>query len=158
VPYIIDGHNLIAEMEDIDLRDAEDERALVERLTPLAAQEARTFHLFFDRGHHGDRRVHKRGRVRVRFAVPPRTADDAIHDKLREIKGEAGNWIVVSSDREILDHALRVGARTLTSADFIRTKLRKPSAAEGSSKPAPPTSPEDIEGWEALFRRGNDHD
>ena len=158
MPYIIDGHNLIAAMSEIDLQDPDDERAIIERLAPFAAREAVRIHLYFDRGVRADRKTIKVGRITVKFVVPPRTADDAIHAHLRKIGAEAPNWSVVSSDREIREHAEALGAHSFTSAEFIGHKLNPADDDGDVSKPNMPLSSEDVERWEALFRRGSDNE
>ncbi|MDF1499915.1 MAG: NYN domain-containing protein [Anaerolineales bacterium] len=156
MPYIIDGHNLIAAMPGIELHDPDDERALLELLQPLAALETRQIFVYFDQGRTGGRNEFKFGRVRVRFAVPPRTADDAIRAHLQKISAEAPNWVIVSSDREVQQEAARVGARTLSSPAFIEEKLKQSGARPEDEKPRAPLSPHEIERWEALFRDGEE--
>jgi predicted RNA-binding protein with PIN domain len=152
MPYIIDGHNLIAAMPDIELHDAEDELALIEQLRALEQRERRAIYVYFDSGQIGVRNDYRVGRIHVRFCVAPRTADDAIQDQLRSIGKQGPNWVVVSSDREVVAAAARSGARSVTSSAFAK-QLRTPLERESPlGKPERPLSREEIEAWEALFR------
>jgi predicted RNA-binding protein with PIN domain len=156
MPYIIDGHNLIAAMPDIELDAGRDERDLLERLRPFAQREGRSLYVYFDRGYVGGRKNFRIGRIHVHFSVPPRSADDAIHSHLQSIGSEGPNWVVVSSDREIRDQAERIGARTVSSLAFSR-ELQAPDENRSSTeKPIQPLTDEEIDAWEALFRRGTD--
>jgi predicted RNA-binding protein with PIN domain len=151
MPYIIDGHNLIGALPDIALDDAQDERALLELLQPLSQRENRSIYIYFDRGNIGGRNSYTVGRLHIHFSVPPRTADDAIVTQLRSIGREGPNWVVVTSDREILIEAENAGARTMTSREFIDELLSQNHAGQASEKPDRPLSEQDIDAWEALF-------
>jgi hypothetical protein len=50
MPFIIDGHNLIAALPDLDLSDPEDERKLVEILQGFCSRTNRRATVYFDRG------------------------------------------------------------------------------------------------------------
>lgn len=156
MPYIIDGHNLIAAMPGISLKDAQDERALLDVLRPFALRMDRELYVYFDQGRVGERNDLSLGRVHIRFSVPPRTADDAIHSHLRSIGKESPNWVVVSSDREILSHAERLGARRMTSAAFVQELIAEGEGEPSSDKPAQPLSEDQIAAWEKLFRERDD--
>jgi predicted RNA-binding protein with PIN domain len=156
VPYIIDGHNLIAAMPGINLEDAQDERALLDILRPFALRTDRELYVYFDQGRVGERNDLSLGRMHIRFSVPPRTADDAIHSHLRSIGREGPNWVVVSSDREILSHAERIGARRMTSATFARELIAERGDEPSIDKPAQPLSEDQIAAWEKLFRERDD--
>lgn len=154
MPYLIDGHNLIAAMPGIELDELGDERALLERLEAFARRETRMIDIYFDAGRIGGRNDFHLGRIHVHFVVAPRTADDAILSQLRSIGSEAPNWVIVSSDREICDQAERLGARTRSSADFSRELLDQGGRGQTAEKPVQPLSEDEIEEWQALFRRG----
>lgn len=156
MPYIIDGHNLIAALPGIDLHDPEDERALVDQLQPLATREARKIYVYFDQGQSGSPNDFNVGRVHVRFIVPPRSADDAIQAHLQSIGMEGPNWLVVSSDREVQRQAERLGARTISSSAFIDQKLKPVDNTSYDTKPHPPLTADEIDAWEAFFHRGED--
>jgi predicted RNA-binding protein with PIN domain len=96
------------------------------------------------------------GRIHVHFSVAPRTADDAIFTQLQSIGREGPNWVVVSSDREILSEAESVGARTMTSREFIDELFAQDHEGPAAEKPDQPLSEQDIEAWEALFNERGD--
>ena len=156
MPYIIDGHNLIAAMPDIELHDAEDELALVEHLRVLEQRERRAIYVYFDRGQIGGRNDFRVGRIHVRFCVAPRTADDAIQDHLHSIGKQGPNWVVVSSDREVAAAAARSGARSVASRAFAKQLLTPEESESPPGKPERPLSSEEIEAWEALFKGQGD--
>jgi predicted RNA-binding protein with PIN domain len=155
MPYIIDGHNLIAAMPGIDLDDPQDEHTLLDRLQLFASREARQIFVYFDQGQTGIQNDFKLNRIHVRWIVPPRTADDAIRAHLIKIGPEGPNWVVVSSDREVLRQAEKVGARTLTSTAFVNQKLKPSDGPFRQEKPIQPLSQDEIDAWEALFRKGD---
>ncbi|MGD2058923.1 MAG: NYN domain-containing protein [Anaerolineales bacterium] len=156
MPYIIDGHNLIAAMPGINLADAQDERTLLDVLQPFARRVARDLYIYFDQGRLGKRNSFSAGRMHIRFSVPPRTADDDIHAHLRSIGKEGPNWVVVSSDREVLAQAERVGARHMTSEAFVNEITAESDETPSTLKPNTTLSEEQIDAWEKLFRERDD--
>ncbi len=160
MPYLIDGHNLIGQMPGIDLADPEDEARLTAALAAFAARTGREVHVYFDRRAPGAPRSQRQGRLHLRFVTPPRTADDAIRDHLRQLGSQAQNWTVVSSDREVQRAAHRAGARVVSSTTFsreLRAGQRGPAAAD-TEKPEGVQSPEELAYWEELFRLGSERD
>ncbi|MBN1248001.1 MAG: NYN domain-containing protein [Anaerolineae bacterium] len=149
MPYLIDGHNVIAAMEGIDLDDPNDEAKLVLKLRAWTARINRKAVLVFDGGiPGGPSRTLSTPDVRVIFAARQHTiADRIIRERIRELP-DAPNWTVVSSDREILDDAAAAGARTMTAQDFAEAIERPPDV----EKEKPDTvSTEEINGWLAVF-------
>lgn len=160
MPYLIDGHNLIGQMPEIDLADPEDEARLTAALVAFAARTGREVHVYFDQRAPGAPRSHRQGRLHVRFVTPPRTADDAIRDHLRRLGGEARNWTVVSSDHRVQQAARQAGARVLSGAAFSRELLAGPGPGDpaDAEKPEGIQSPEELAYWEELFRREGEED
>ncbi len=152
MPYLIDGHNLIAQIADISLDDPNDEARLLLRLRSFCARTGRKVFVYFDRRAPGAQDPPSAGGLSVHFVKTPRTADDAILAHLRRLGREAHNWTVVSSDREIQQVAKHAGARILTGSDFARLLAPSENVAEESEKPAPPSSKEEVANWERLFR------
>ena len=152
MPYLIDGHNLIAHIQDISLDDPDDEARLLSKLRSFCAHTGRKVFVYFDRRAPGIQDPPTAGGVIVHFVTSPRTADDAIRAHLRRLGREARNWTVVSSDREVQLAAKQAGARTQTSADFARSLTSSDQVVEESEKPAPPYSREELASWERLFR------
>ncbi|MCJ7825748.1 MAG: NYN domain-containing protein [Anaerolineales bacterium] len=152
MPYIIDGHNLIAALPDLDLSDLDDEKKLVEMLQGFCSRTERRATVYFDRGAPGGEPTIKSGRVHVKFVRLPRSADDAIRDHLRKLGKEAPNWTIVSSDREVRSAALRVGASVLHSGAFVQIILQDANTSDQSEKPQEILSDKDLDEWERLFR------
>ncbi len=152
MPFIIDGHNLIAALPDLDLSDPDDERKLVEKLQGFCSRANRRATVYFDRGAPGGEPTIKSGRVDIRFVRLPRTADDAIRDHLLKLGKEAPNWTIVSSDREIISAADRAGAAVLHSDAFGQMISTSTNTSAQSEKPMMKMSDEDIAEWEKLFK------
>ena len=156
MPYLIDGHNLIAQMTDISLDDPDDEARLLSRLRSFCAQKGKKVYVYFDCKAPGAEDPPSTGGLTVRFVKSPRTADDAILAHLRRLGREAHNWTVVSSDREIQQVAKHAGARVLASSDFASLLAPSENIAEDPEKPAPPSSREEVAIWERLFENSEE--
>lgn len=119
MPFLIDGHNVIAALPDIDLADPDDEARLVVKLRAWSGRERRKAIVIFDGGiPGGPSRVLSSPEVRVIFAARHHsTADRIIKERLGALP-DAPNWTVVSSDREVLDNARMTGAKTLSAQEF----------------------------------------
>ena len=154
MPYLIDGHNLIANLPDIQLEDPDDEARLIERLTSFCAKVDKDATVYFDRSALGLQDPVRLGRVTARFVSAPQTADQAIASHLRHLGREASNWTVVSSDRAVQRAGKHAGAQILGSRDFVRLLRPTPTKREVPEKPAPPDSEEEIAAWEQFFRNG----
>ncbi len=152
MPFIIDGHNLIAALPDLDLSDPDDERKLVEMLQGFCSRTNRRATVYFDRGVPGGEPTIKSGRVDVRFVRLPRTADDAIRDHLLKLDKEAPNWTIVSSDREVIDAARRADASVLHSDAFGQMISTSTNTSVQSEKPMVVMSDQDLAEWEKLFK------
>ena len=151
MPFIIDGHNLIAALPDLDLSDLDDEIKLVEMLQGFCSRTQRRATVYFDRGVPSGETTIKSGRVDVRFIRLPRTADDAILAHLLKLDKEAPNWTIVSSDREIRSAARRAGASVLHSDAFVQMIPASVITSDQSEKPLGALSDIDLEEWERLF-------
>ena len=151
MPFLIDGHNVIAAIDDIDLEDPDDEAKLVVRLRSWAARERRWVIVVFDGGlPGGPSRDLSTSQVQVIFASRLHTnADRIIRGRLRRLK-DPGNWTVVTSDHEILDEARRVHARVVHATDFAAWLERVPPA---SAKPESISAAE-VDAWLEVFGDG----
>jgi predicted RNA-binding protein with PIN domain len=153
MPYLIDGHNLIASLPDIELHDPDDEIRLIDRLTRFCARVGKEATVYFDRSALGLHDPVRLGSVTARFVSEPQTADQAIASHLRYLGGEAGNWSVVSSDHAVQRAAKHAGARILSSREFADMLQPTPPRREIPEKPSAPASEEEIAAWEQLFRK-----
>jgi predicted RNA-binding protein with PIN domain len=152
MPYLIDGHNLIGQTPGLHLGEPDDEAQLIELLRAFCARTGSRATVYFDRGHPAAQAPPSGGRVSAHFITAPQTADQAIVRHLRRLRGEARNWTVVSSDREVERAAAGAGAQRLASREFAR-RLRARTAVAEPEKPENPLTKEDLEYWEKRFRR-----
>lgn len=154
--YLIDGHNLIAKMPDIDLADPDDEAQLVLRLRSwTAASRKRRVTVYFDGGLPGGPAHDLSGaRLKVIFASAGRSADDLILRQIRKIKNPP-EATVVTSDREILTAAERRKMPTISSeifAESLEEEASERARPEPSAKPDEPSlSEEEVAQWLELF-------
>lgn len=154
MPYLIDGHNLIAALPDIDLSDEHDEAQLVIKLRGFAARKKTKCTVIFDRGLPGGASHLSTPSVKVVFAAGPSDADAVIKRRIRKTP-DAANWTLVSSDRDIVNYARRQRMNQMTAAEFARLLQHNDQnrpASGLSDKPAP--SQADTDHW--LKRFGGD--
>lgn len=151
MPFLIDGHNLIAALPDLQLDDPHDEVWLVLRLRLWAAREGRKAVVVFDQGLPGGKsRALSGGGVEVVFASQGRsTADAVIRERLRRLRNPGG-WTVVTSDREVQAAARTVGAQVMTSPTFA-AQLAPPTPPETAPDKPEALSPAEMAEWLALF-------
>ena len=117
--YLIDGHNLIARIPDIDLADPDDEVRLVLRLRGwTAAGRKRRVTVVFDQGlPGGEERLLSTGPVKVIFAPAGKTADSVLISRIRRVRNPR-EYTLISSDRRILDAAGGRGMPSTRSEEF----------------------------------------
>jgi len=118
--YLIDGYNLIGQMDHIQLSDIDKEEKLAVYLNKHSNIKDR-FEIIFD-GHrenpeYGNRSVNNR--VTSFFTPSDQSADDYIKDKC-ETKQNKSGWMLVTSDNDILAHAKHNNVSTIKSEDFIK--------------------------------------
>ena len=151
MPLLIDGHNLIARMPDIDLADADDEAELVRRLRQYCRRQRRRATVVFDAGLPGGRDPGLSGAcVEVVFASIHSDADAVLRQRIHQAPDPRG-LLVVSSDRAVQDAARRRGARIVPAEDMVKElSADDPSDAE-DEKPVPN---EGTDEWLRLFEEG----
>lgn len=149
MPFLIDGHNVIAALPDIDLEDPDDEAKLVVKLRAWSGRERRKAIVIFDGGiPGGPSRVLSSPEVRVVFAARHHsTADRIIKERLSALP-DAPNWTVVSSDREVLDNARMTGAKTLSAQEFVE---RLNQTLEVEKEKPEGVSVAEVEAWLEVF-------
>lgn len=153
MPYLIDGHNLIARLPDINLDDPNDEMKLVAKLRGFCALHRKRCTVIFDRGLPGGRSPVSNNAVEVVFASHQHlTADELLILRVKNLR-DAGNWTVVSSDNAIMQVAQAQGCvvmRTDAFAKLLSAPARaKPEAGEWIN---PIISPQDLAEWQAYFK------
>ncbi len=134
--YIIDGHNLIGALPDIDLGQPDDEAQLLARLRGYRAHTGgQPMIVFFDSGDLPARMSDPSSPgMQVRFATPGQTADDAIVAYLRG-RSQPGQYAVVTNDVGLAWRVREVGASVLRASDF--------AAKLGALRRRPKTPPDD---------------
>lgn len=155
MPFIIDGHNLIGVLPDIQLADPDDEEQLLKRLQSITGHIRKTMHVYFDQRAPGAPSTFRQGRLIAHFVHQTSSADDAIKAHIRRLGKEASNWTVVSSDHAVLDYARNHGARTMTSQDFTVNLNTAHHENGGDDVRDVQLSPDEIRSWEELFDSGD---
>ncbi len=127
MPYLIDGHNLIGQLPDIDLKDPNDEALLVQKLSGFVARTKQKCVVIFDHGMPGGKsRMSTKG-VEVIFAAHPGDADQMIINRIENIKNPQA-WTVVSSDHRVQNKAKLRRVTVMKASDFA-TRLKRPKPA-----------------------------
>lgn len=136
---IIDGHNLIGVLPDIQLNDPEDEARLLARLRGYRSVTGRDMVVFFDSGDlpvPAGRAAHLSSPgIAVYFSGPGQTADDAIVEYLRG-RPQPGQYAVVTNDAELSRRVQALGASVLRAGDFSVKLARRAEPAQ--PEPAAP--------------------
>jgi uncharacterized protein len=150
--YLIDGHNLIGKLPDIDLDDPNDEALLVQKLTAFAARTSKRCLVVFDRGLPGGKSRMSTRYITVVFAPHDSNADQVMMNRISGIQNPK-DWTVVSSDNAVLSAAKRRKMQTLKSAEFARLIERpEPPDKPGlDESPDVRLSPKEVDEWLALF-------
>jgi hypothetical protein len=152
MPYIIDGHNLIHYLDDIQLDDPHDEAKLVLKIRGFCARTRKKCVVIFDEGLPGGISSLSTPSVKVVFASSRQSnADRIIRERIRlttDVKG----WVIVSSDNEILDEARHVGMRGIKCVDFADMLLRPTKAKlDRGEQPHVIVSEAEVKEFLALF-------
>ena len=154
--YLIDGHNLIGQMEDISLSDPNDEAKLVQKLIGFSARMKKKCVVIFDRGITGGKSRMSTATVEVVFAAANTDADRIMIGRIKAARN-VQEWVVVSNDRVVLDAARMRKMRAIKSKDFAQ--ILKPAQApnkddvldkDGRSSEVYP-SPAEVEAWLKIF-------
>lgn len=156
--YLIDGHNLIAQLPDIALDDPNDEAKLVLRLKSwTAAGRKRQVTVVFDGGLSGGTwRYMSRGKIKALFATEGQTADALLISRIQQIKDPSAHT-VVTSDREILSAARKRRMPFITSEAFSQQLQKIVVDQEMIEIPDPSIADEpllsdtEIDEWMAIF-------
>ena len=164
MPYLIDGHNLIPKL-GLDLSSFDDEMALIERLNEFSRISRRgRLEIYFDNAQPGGPEKQIIGQASAHFVRRPKIADEAIRQRLLQLKNDAKNWSVVSSDRRVQAEARAVGAQVISSEEFAQTvsETLRAGASSGAKKNIPTKyrdssmSARELEEWLTLFGEGKD--
>ncbi len=148
--YIVDGHNLIPKV-GLRLNAEDDEMKLVEMLREFCRIKKSRVDVYFDGAPPGYANVRKFGYVTAHFVRRGRTADQAIHARLRKMGKDAKNWIVVSSDHEVQTSARSVGAKRISSNEFARDVQDAKFAVYENPTEDKKLSKGEVDAWLKLF-------
>ncbi|HIE57676.1 MAG TPA: hypothetical protein EYP88_05545 [Anaerolineales bacterium] len=151
MPYLIDGHNLIPKIPGLNLRDMDDEAALIHLLQDFCRQTGKQVEVYFDNAPPGGMRIRNFGRVTAHFVRSGRTADDAIAAHLKRMGRAARNWTVVSSDRQVQAAARGAQARRLSSNEFASLLMEAQDDAEVSPNDDIDLSADEVNQWLDIF-------
>ncbi|WP_298818298.1 NYN domain-containing protein [Chloroflexus sp.] len=160
MPILIDGHNLIGQLPDIDLSDPDDEAKLVAKLRRYAARKrGRRIVVIFDGGVYGHPQNLNGYGVEVRFVKPPRDADQELIRQIRTIR-RCEEWQVVSSDRAVAGEAQARGIRVIPAQEFARRlqQLDQPRINANDKRADRPLSKAEVEEWLRFFGVDEDED
>lgn len=154
--YLIDGHNVIGKMPDINLDDPEDEVKLIRRLRSWAAAgHKRRVTVYFDQGLPGGlEKGLSTGPVKVVFAPAGRTADSLLINQINRVKNPS-EYTLVSSDLRIIGLAAKRRMHVLRSEKFVERMVQEREKRESSAAPGiaenPPLDHDEVEMWLQLF-------
>ena len=150
--YLIDGHNLIGALPDIDIDDPDDEAKLLIKLRGFVAGKRAKCTVVFDHGLPGGASTMSSGSVAVSFAAAQHSDADAMLKRRIDRIRDVGGWTVVSSDRVVADYARARGVRQLSSQAFaseLRGGGESTNAPDEDEKPRPSSA--DTEHYLSLF-------
>lgn len=152
---LIDGHNLIGQLNDLSLADPDDEAKLVQRLKVYRNVANRPITVIFDNGPtYTPPHNLSGGGVRVVFAGVYSSADKHIISRI-EHSANPRSLLVVSSDHEIQAVARSRGARVLTSQEFARKMVQIHAPKHKRRKRVPrerALSAGEVDEWLAIFQ------
>ena len=164
---LIDGYNLIKSSQLFQGRGDALERARSRLQQALAAYGRRAdkhITLYYDGIGASPRTARTSGpHVTIEFSRYPQQADDLIARAVAQKHG--AKWLrVISSDRAVQRCAARHKIRSTCSEDFldeltgpVQTPPAPAPDRDGDGTEAhPPLDPDDLDRWEALFRKGAD--
>jgi predicted RNA-binding protein with PIN domain len=153
---LIDGHNLIGQTPGLSLADPNDEQKLIVVLRQYAARKNARIVVVFDSGNPGGKSKElSGGNVTAIFSGSHTIADRILMERIRELK-QPGDWVVVSSDREVQQAAQQRRMNVWSSAEFAR-KMGPPPQRDDSA--APPTAKDsgltksEVDEWLRLFKQ-----
>ncbi len=156
--YLIDGHNLIGQLSDIDLADPDDEAKLVLLLRQWAASSRkREVTVIFDHGLPGGRwRAMSNKYLKAIFASHDRSADELLIRRINQAANPK-EFTLISSDQQVVKAAKtrrmpyinsESFAKQLETTDHAQDGPKEQSMAEGKPENL---SDEEIAEWLSIF-------
>jgi predicted RNA-binding protein with PIN domain len=160
MPILIDGHNLIGQLPQINLSDPDDEAQLVMLLRRYATRrKGRKVVVVFDGGVYGHPDNLNGYGIETHFAKSPSDADTMLIKRIRAIK-RRDEWQVVTSDRAVAGEAEARGIPVVSSQLFAKRlmALHQPNASVQTKRNDRPLSKEEIAMWMEIFGIDEDED
>jgi hypothetical protein len=153
--YLIDGHNLIGQLPDMTLGEPDDEAKLILKLASFCARTQRRCLVVFDHGLPGGSSRMSTQTVQVVFASARSTADRVMVERMKKFPNPR-EWVVVSSDREVLAVARVLKMETIHSDVFARMMQSppKPDIDIGSQADVK-ISAQEVDEWLDIFGKGS---
>jgi uncharacterized protein len=164
---LVDGHNLIGQLQDLSLDDPYDEAKLTRAIRSYCMRAQTKAIIIFDNGLPGGvSRELSSSDVTVIFAAPRTSADHLIMRRARDMLGPS--LVLVTSDRRIVRLAYAYGIETMSSEEFALLIGFRPVEPEPEpDKPAPDprnvivyeknpnpvVTPQEIAYWLPIFKR-----
>lgn len=156
--YLIDGHNLIAQLPDIHIDDPDDEVQLVYKLRGFVARSQKSVKItvVFDGGIPGGVEQNlSNSTVTARFAAAERSNADNVLRSFLE-RADAAKTTLVSSDQELIDFARQQKITVMTAPEFIAFMKSSPKPQPEVKKNNPKLSKSEVDEWLEIF--GGDKD
>lgn len=151
MPYLIDGHNLIGQLPEISLDDPNDEALLVQKLVGLMARMKKSCVVVFDYGLPGGTSRMSTRAVQVVFASARSTADRVMIERIGKIP-DPTDWIVVSSDNDVLAAARARRMQVMKSPEFAAMMHAPPKRDVDIGEAMNVyVSPEEVAEWLKIF-------
>ena len=141
MPFLVDGNNLIGRAAAAAGSEA-DRRELQRRIAARVRNGGAKAVLFFDGEPAAGKRDGWLGGLTVRFSGA-RSADDAIVEAVGRARTPR-DCHVVTDDRALADRVRALGARTISTGDFL-------ARCDGPPDRASPAPSVDVGDWEAFF-------
>lgn len=157
--WLIDGHNLIGQMPNLQLSDPNDEEKLLEYLRRYRARTGHQLTVVFDAGQsYQPATKKKQGGITVQFAPHGQTADRLIKQRVRRVRNPQA-MIVVTSDRAVQQAARQMGVRVVTAQEFSQQLLNLSVSGAPTDEEAQANlqlSADEVEEWLSIFEQGKD--
>ncbi len=161
--YLVDGHNLIGQMPNIELSDPDDEGKLIMLLHRWTLRHPRDrITVVFDHGVYGHPRPPRWERLEVIFARSPSDADAHLVHRLRSLPCSQG-YMLVSADRAIAAVAAQQGVPVKVSQVFAEEinapaddRRRAVLGRRHGPHPEPKLPRAEVDAWLKAFDAGKD--
>jgi hypothetical protein len=154
MPFLIDGHNLIPKIPGLSLQALDDENHLIALLQDFCRLQRKQVDVYFDNASPGMAGSRRFGVVTAHFVPQGSDADTAIRKRLSRLGKSAPNWTVVSSDASVQAEARAVGAKVISSDEFVRLLFRSGGdTVVRDQKSEIQMTPEEINEWIRLFQQ-----